>query len=121
MAAEDWQLQAADWLDLRGAEFERVDWSPPPPEWVEVSRDSEGHRTGAQLRREPGPPGWGSGEHPAWDHDQCAICQRRLTSFDYDDGEPSAWRSGENWGDYTWICTSCFAAVAESSGWTVRT
>jgi len=107
---DDWRLQSGQGESLRGASFVYATWTPPPPEWVAVSREDDGRIGFISMRREPGPPGWREGEYPAWDHDHCELCSQRLTSNPaYEDGESVGWRTGDNWGSYRWVCARCFA------------
>ena len=110
---DDWRLGYTSDA-LRGATFTFADWTPPPPEWVYVD-----HATGiTSIRHEPGPPGWSEGEEPAWDHDHCELCWQRLTNNPaYDDGEPSGWRTGEDWGSHGWVCTRCFSDFESRLDW----
>jgi hypothetical protein len=102
---------------LRGETFVFSAWTPPPPEWVSVTRRDDGTISSVSLRREPGPSGWSKDEPPAWDHDHCWLCERHLCDDPSHGGELSGWRTGDDWGSYTWVCARCFGDFESRLDW----
>ena len=118
--AEDWRLAAGE--ELRGASFVRLAWTPPPPEWVAVERDADGRVAWLRLRREPGPPGWGPGERPLWDHDHCEACSAKFAQFEGPQIEHEGYTTCSDYkhgAGYAWVCKVCFEDLKDEMHWTL--
>ena len=103
---------------LRGRTFVFAAWTPPPPEWVSVTRNDDGTISRVSMRHTPGAPGWSKDEPPAWDHDHCALCLRHLSDVPSSGDELSGWRTGKDWGSFTWVCARCFGDFESKLDWT---
>ena len=114
----DRRLESGEFL--RGETFVFAAWAPPPPEWVSVTRHDDGTISAVSMRHAPGPPSWSENEPPAWDHDHCALCMRDLSDVPFSGDDLSGWRTGENWGSFTWVCAQCFTDFESPLDWSRR-
>jgi hypothetical protein len=63
--------------------------------------------------------------NPAWDHDHCSACWKRIWDQPSSEEEVSAKEgyaslaTSERPDDYDWICVECFTDLAESQDWSV--
>ena len=112
---DDARLDSGEFL--RGRTFIFTPWTAPPSEWVSVTRRDDGAISRVSMRREPGSPGSPDDEPSPWDHDHCALCTRQIGGDAARGAEPAGWRTGENWGNYAWVCARCFDDYESRLDW----